>query len=717
MGQLLATKLADLSAAECALLAAYEAALRETGVSDERFHSSVKRRITPQAAGASQLGNQLWAARRFLSECGLVGWQALPLDDQLALLLRQRPKGVAAGTRAFVFWLGLTQRLPFPPALLEALESCPPGSLRWLEHGRRAWPALLQRLRATALKLGYQPCTADNVCYAVTLAVAYLGKPPEALSVDEIVSLSETLRQRRIALRAAKGLPPVLVPHQPLQPWTTGTVLYHAGLLSTPPGQHLIGRRPGLGIHERQLGFLRQDWPALYEVAERYLARRQTLVRLSTVKQDTIGLGSFLRWLTQHHPEVTDLRQLDRRQHIEPYLHWVLADAGPGRAREHPHWTTATCYQRIDALQRCFRLLSLWQWPEAPARPLLLPGDLPRLPEPLPKAFDDVQAARMLHLARTSSDPLERLIIELLASCGLRVGEARDLKLSDIVSFGGQGQAAQPWLHVPLGKLGNDRYVPIGPELQAALDAFLAAERSSREWDGLPSPPDWTAYVLARKGRRPSKVYCNQVVQRIAERAGVADAHAHRWRHTFATQAINRGMDLASIATLLGHKGLEMTMVYARIANPKLRQEFERVSHQVQAFYSSVGSESLEAEAPVVLPSGVLGPAMVATRREMEWRRLGNGWCTRRAYLDCRYELVCERCIHFNTDHLFLPVLEMQHADAIRKGQQARMEMFGKLIADLKRSEAEVVPLPLVEGSREADFSNPTQPTEEGGQR
>jgi hypothetical protein len=108
-------------------------------------------------------------------------------------------------------------------------------------------------------------------------------------------------------------------------------------------------------------------------------------------------------------------------------------------------------------------------------------------------------------------------------------------------------------------------------------------------------------------------------------------------------------------------------------------------------------------DASVVLPAGALGPAMTITRRELEWRRLGNGWCTRRAYLDCRYELVCERCIHFNTDRLFLPVLQAQHSDALRKGQQPRVEVLGKLIATLQDAdESDVTP---VTGPAVADFS------------
>lgn len=474
----------------------------------------------------------------------------------------------------------------------------------------------------------------------------------------------------------------------PLIPWTTGSILYHLGQLPEPPDTRLVSGRPGQGFEECQLGFLREKYAAFFELTTRYLERRRTMVTISSVKQEIAALGSFFRWLSFEHPDVTELHQLDRRRHIEPYLHWLFEVGGTGRGRHSERWTIPTRRARISCLQRILKLLSCWGWPEAPARPLLLPGDLPALPDSLPKAFDDVDAARMIQSARSSADLLEKLIIELLANCGLRVGEARDLKLSDVVTFGGPRDEpkSQTWLHVPLGKLKNDRYVPIGPELKSALDAFLSGERSSREWEDLPSPPEWTTYVLARKGRRVSSAYCNQVVHRVAERTGVVDGHAHRWRHTFATQAINHGMDLASIATLLGHTCLDMTMVYARIANPKLRQEFERVSEQVQAFYSTVAKDSNGSSSPVVLPVGALGPAMVVTKRELEWRRLGNGWCTRRAYLDCRHELVCERCVHFNTAWLFTSALEAQHEDALHKGQQARVEVFARLLDSLKAS-------------------------------
>ena len=705
MGRPLSSILADFAPEEQALLADFEAALRHAAVSAALFPSKAAEHTLPEAMGASVLGNYLGSVRRFLQTITLEGWAALSVEQQIGLLKRFHSQVQTDGLRHFICWLALTGSQPFSPAFLEATDTGIPALFRWLEHGRVIWPDLFARLTDVTLKLGYVQSTADAVCRAVTRAAAYLRKPPDSITLDELVALSDELRDRRARWRAERGLPLPIHEHQPLNPWTTGTVLYHAGLLPEPPGTHLISRRPGAGIEVTQLGFLAETAPHFHELVARYVEARRNVVRPSTLKQDICALGDFFRWLTCRHPEVSDLRQMDRRAHIEPYIRFVLNEAGPGRGRKDEHWSAVTRYQRLDRLRHFFRLLSLWGWPEAPVKPPLLAHDMPQPDQPLPKAFDDVDAARMIHIARTSASPVQRLVIELLASCGLRASEARDLKLSDIVAFSGPaGQAAQPWLHVPLGKLGNDRYVPIGAELQAALDAFLTAERSTRDWDGLASPPAWTSYLLAHKGKRASTAYCNQTAQRIGAMAGVPDAHAHRWRHTFATQAINRGMDLASIATLLGHVSLDMTMVYARIANPQLRKEFDRVSQQVQAFYTTVANDPPALDSPVSLPAGALGPAMVVARREMEWRRLGNGWCTRRAYLDCRYELVCERCIHFNTDSLFLPVLELQHQDAVRKGQQARIDVLAKVITSLQAAEE---PLATVGGTDEVDLSTP----------
>lgn len=122
----------------------------------------------------------------------------------------------------------------------------------------------------------------------------------------------------------------------------------------------------------------------------------------------------------------------------------------------------------------------------------------------------------------------------------------------------------------------------------------------------------------------------------------------HRLRHTLATLAVNRGMPLESIAALLGHRSLSMTMVYARIGNRTVQQEYSQVS------------QHLEELSRAVLPGP--GQALVEGNqmrrlRQDHWRMLGNGYCTRPDGVPCEYETICESCPCFSTTVEFLPIL------------------------------------------------------------
>src|SRR5947199_6466722 len=91
---------------------------------------------------------------------------------------------------------------------------------------------------------------------------------------------------------------------------------------------------------------------------------------------------------------------------------------------------------------------------------------------------------------------------------------------------------------------------------------------------------------------------------------------------------INRGMSLEAIADLLGHRSLRMTLVYARIADRKVADEYFAVTEQVEALYTSGGIE---------LPASAEGEAMRRLRLEMHRRLLGNGYCNRPIELDCTF--------------------------------------------------------------------------------
>src|SRR5215472_11215476 len=184
-----------------------------------------------------------------------------------------------------------------------------------------------------------------------------------------------------------------------------------------------------------------------------------------------------------------------------------------------------------------------WDWPEAPPRNPVIAGDIPKKPEPLPKCLDDRDAAKLMAAARASADPRDRLVVELLARTGMRAGELAGLE-ADAVTRIGKGY----WLRIPLGKLRNDRYVPLHPDLVKLLAGWTAAN--------LEHIRRCKRLVADHRGPLDRHMIC-RIVRRVGRRAGVS-VHPHQLRHTLATQAINRGMRLEAIAALLGHRSIEM---------------------------------------------------------------------------------------------------------------------------------------------------------------
>jgi len=264
--------------------------------------------------------------------------------------------------------------------------------------------------------------------------------------------------------------------------------------------------------------------------------------------------------------------------------------------------------------------------------------------------------------ARASTDPRDRLVVELLARTGMRAGELADLDADAVVRIG-----AGHWLRIPLGKLRNDRYVPLHPELVSLLAAWTAANlehirRSKR-------------LVADHRGLLDRHVIC-LIVRRVGRAAGVPGVHPHRLRHTLATQAINRGMRLEAIAALLGHQKMEMTLIYAKIANRVAAGEYAAVSAKIDALYGQ----------PPQLPADYETTGMARLRREACARMLGNGLCTRPAELDCRLESACETCACFRTGTEFLPVLVRQRDHARDHDQAGRAALFDGLI---QRAETE----------------------------
>jgi Phage integrase family len=257
---------------------------------------------------------------------------------------------------------------------------------------------------------------------------------------------------------------------------------------------------------------------------------------------------------------------------------------------------------------------------------------------------------------------LVRVTVEMLLRTGLRVSEYTGLPADAVVHIG-----AGPWLHVPVGKLREDRYLPLHPQLVNLIDEYRAAH-----------VPAGHPLLLPRENGRPlDRHTVTRMINRAGAAAGLPHIHPHQLRHTLATQAINRGMSLEAIAALLGHRSLDMTLRYAKIASRTVADEYFAVTEKAGALYGQ----------PAQLPADAAGPKMTRLRRERH-RLLGNGYCTRPPQLDCAFESICETCSYFQTSIEFRPALAAQHDHAATHGQTSRQELFARLIHQIDGNQA-----------------------------
>lgn len=398
--------------------------------------------------------------------------------------------------------------------------------------------------------------------------------------------------------------------------------------------------------------------PQIAATLQHYLRRLAAFQAPKSVDVAENSLRQFARWM------ITDAG-LDsiasvRRDDIEDFKVWLAN-------KPHPRGGTIsaeTHRQRLRMVRAFFERIIEWDWPDAPARNPVIAGDIPKKPEPLPRFLDDHDAAKFMTAARAETDPCARLVVELLARTGMRVGELVALEADSVVQIGDNH-----WLRIPLGKLRNDRYVPLHPQLVTLLG----------EWTAVNLEHIRTHQRLVADHRGPMNRHSiSRIIHRVGDAAGVPGVHPHRLRHTLATQAINRGMRLEAIAALLGHKKMEMTLIYARIANRVVADEYAAVSAKIDALYGD--------EPASTLPADYETTGLARLRREAHARMLGNGLCTRPVELDCRMESACETCAYFRTSTQFLPILTRQRDHATQHGQTERAELFDKIIGQVDDS-------------------------------
>jgi integrase len=591
--------------------------------------------VAAYAADLSAAGLQvdhawLWGGRAFLHRYGGgEGWNSAPLAEQL---------GCNVKIHRFVLWLIATGRMTTTADYLLARRN------RLGEVLARHIPGFHERFVATARELGFVSASITRQWKALAWVCALHGLQPHELTHTDL----DAARAEFDA--AADRLGRTVCKELRSGMFGLEATLFHAGITDQLPRKQFSDRSSQRAAQWAPIP------TTMASTMHGYLEQIALSLRPGTVANAEATLREFATFVIDHDPALACVAEVTR-SHIEAYKLWLSKRPGRLGAPLHRH----TIRDRLIKLRVFFERIIEWDHPDAPARMPIFAGDLPIKDEPLPRFLDDGAAAKLLAAARSHPDPLVRLLVEFLARTGMRKGELLGLTVDAVVQIG-----SAFWLRIPVGKLHNDRYIPLHPQLKDLLDDWL-----DRRATGLRSE-----LLFIEHGRRISQTRVDRAVADCARRAGIGHATPHQLRHTLATQAVNRGMSLEAIAALLGHKSLRMTAVYARIADRTVADEYFAVTEKVEALY----------DLPKALPAEDEGSEMAKLRREMNRRLLGNGWCTRPVELDCHFETICESCTCFITTLEFRPTLQAQRDDATAKGQVGRQKIFDGLLARLDQT-------------------------------
>jgi integrase/recombinase XerD len=190
-------------------------------------------------------------------------------------------------------------------------------------------------------------------------------------------------------------------------------------------------------------------------------------------------------------------------------------------------------------------------------------GELAKLRGPQPtverRVLDVLSREEIQRVEDAATTERDKLLVRTLADTGIRVGELRRLRVSDLLL-----QGRERYLRVR-GKGAKERLVPITPGLHMRLDRFIRRERPSCGTDRL--------FVTLTRGRSGdyepiSEPSIQHLVKFLGRKASLEKAvHPHLFRHSLATNLLRRNVNPVQVRDILGHSSLAMIdRVYSHLA-------------------------------------------------------------------------------------------------------------------------------------------------------
>ncbi len=188
--------------------------------------------------------------------------------------------------------------------------------------------------------------------------------------------------------------------------------------------------------------------------------------------------------------------------------------------------------------------------------------EAPKIGRKLPDTLNHKEVEDLIAAIDLSKPEGERnkAIIETLYGCGLRVTELIELKLSNLYF-------KDEFIKVR-GKGDKERLVPIGRSAIKQINQYIDFVRVHQKIQ-----PAYEDFVfLNRRGKSLTRVMIFTIVKNLAEAIGLKkNISPHTFRHSFATELIERGADLRAVQDMLGHESITTTEIYTHLDREYLR--------------------------------------------------------------------------------------------------------------------------------------------------
>lgn len=268
----------------------------------------------------------------------------------------------------------------------------------------------------------------------------------------------------------------------------------------------------------------------------------------------------ILEFLNYHESCQVKLYQINRRQ-VSRYL---------GELRSRSNATTSI-------LRKISSIKGFYEWMQVKGmlrdNPLSL-LELPKRRKTLPKVLSVAEISRLLNSERLSLQ--DKVIVELLYACGLRVSELTALPVKAIDMSGG-------YIRV-LGKGGKERLIPLG-------DVSVTVVRKYLSETGLQGDDPLLVTFEGKGSLFKTPLNRREVWKRVRDMKEIIgrEVSPHTFRHSFATHLLENGADLRVVQELLGHSDISTTQIYTQISKRHVKMAHRNV-------FDALGLPDVESE-------------------------------------------------------------------------------------------------------------------------